>query len=314
MTKPRLILPGATLAVCRRNTQQTFFLTPCRKVNQAYLYLLGYTAEKYGIDLHAFCAMSNHHHLNLTDPRGNLPDFCQNFHSLLARCLNNHYDRSENFWSGAASYNACLLGIKGEADIVEYAHDSLQKMIYTIVNPVRAALVNEARKWPGANSIHYRFGQTVEFERPDWFFRAKGPMPAKSQITLVQPPGWEHLSGHEMDTAVRQATWERTLEIRRELKADGRKFLGAHTVLRQNPFTTLGPKPAEHKPIPHVASSDPKRRKQLKELLRNFRAEYKAALRAFLDGDRDAVFPHGTYHMHRRYNVRCHPAEPHPPP
>ena len=74
---PRRILPGTTYLITRRTVQRTFLLRPSRQLNQAFLYCLAYAAERYGIGVHAFCVMSNHMHLVVTDPRGTLPQFMQ---------------------------------------------------------------------------------------------------------------------------------------------------------------------------------------------------------------------------------------------
>ena len=53
------------------------FLCPSRELNELVLYILAVAAERSGILLHAYCFMSNHLHLVLTDPRGTLPAFEQ---------------------------------------------------------------------------------------------------------------------------------------------------------------------------------------------------------------------------------------------
>ncbi|MCA9563594.1 MAG: transposase, partial [Myxococcales bacterium] len=187
MTPPRYITEGLTIAACRRIMLQMFLLTPSRKLNQTFLYLLAHLSSKYNIELHAFCVMSNHYHVVLTDTQGNSPDFFRDFHSLTTRCVNNLRGRREGMWASSTSYNSCILGIKAEADIVEYGQEVIDKSVYAINNPIRATLVKDARRWPGVNSINYRFGKAVEVKRPSWFFKEKGELPKTAQLVLTKP-------------------------------------------------------------------------------------------------------------------------------
>ncbi len=88
MTAPRQVLPGASYLVTRRCTQRQLLLTPSRTVNDVFLYVLALAATRYGIRVHAFCVLSNHYHLVVTDPGANLPAFQQFLDALVARAVN----------------------------------------------------------------------------------------------------------------------------------------------------------------------------------------------------------------------------------
>jgi putative transposase len=75
MTAPRQILAGATYLVTRRCSQRLFLLKPSRLTNSVFLYLLAVAARRFGIAVHAYCVLSNHFHLVLTDPAARLPAF-----------------------------------------------------------------------------------------------------------------------------------------------------------------------------------------------------------------------------------------------
>ncbi|MCK5797667.1 MAG: transposase [Deltaproteobacteria bacterium] len=85
MTKPRPIEKGATYLLTRRCFQRQFLLAPSALTNQIVTYCLGIAAERYGIDLHAFCFMSTHYHLVATDPRGELPEFMRWLNEFIAK-------------------------------------------------------------------------------------------------------------------------------------------------------------------------------------------------------------------------------------
>ena len=131
MTAPRRILPGATYLVTRRCSQRQLLLRPSKLTNQLVGYLLAVAARRYGVQIHAFCVMSNHLHLVLTDPAARLPAFSQYFASLVARSVNAALGRWESFWA-PASYSA--VSLQTPTDVIE-------KAAYVLANPVAAGLV-----------------------------------------------------------------------------------------------------------------------------------------------------------------------------
>lgn len=82
MTRRRIIEPGTTWALSRRTTRRYFLLNPdqARELEQCYWYCLGLCAQRFGIVVHAGCLMSSHSHEVVTDVRGVLPRFLQEFH------------------------------------------------------------------------------------------------------------------------------------------------------------------------------------------------------------------------------------------
>jgi hypothetical protein len=60
MTRPRIVDPGATLALSRRTTRRHFLLHPdeARQMEQVYWYCLAYAAQLHGVLVHAACLMS----------------------------------------------------------------------------------------------------------------------------------------------------------------------------------------------------------------------------------------------------------------
>ena len=132
MTAPRQVLPGTTYLVTRRCSERRLFLRPSALTNGIFLYVLAVAARRHRVLVHAFCVLSNHYHLLVTDPDARLPAFMQYLDSLVARATNASLGRWEGFWSSAASYSAV-------------SHDStddiVRKAAYVIANPVSAGLV-----------------------------------------------------------------------------------------------------------------------------------------------------------------------------
>ena len=94
MSIPRQILPGTTYLLTRRCTQRQFLIRPSRVVNEIFLYCLARAAKRTGVEVHAFCVLSNHYHLVVTDPLALLPVFAHWLNVHMARALNAHLSRS----------------------------------------------------------------------------------------------------------------------------------------------------------------------------------------------------------------------------
>ena len=196
MTAPRRVLPGTTYLLTRRCSQRQFLLRPSRATNQVVGFLLAVAAERFRVEVHAFCVMSNHVHLVVTDREARLPAFGQFLDSLVGRAMNALLGRSEHFW-GPPSFSAVALN--DPSDVVD-------KVAYLLANPVAAGLVRRGRMWPGLWSAPEQFGAgALEFERPARFFRKQGArsLPERAVLRLVTPPGFD--SPERFRRAVRDA-------------------------------------------------------------------------------------------------------------
>jgi REP element-mobilizing transposase RayT len=290
MTAPRQVLPGTTHLVTRRCAQRQFLLRPGKTINEVFLYLLAVAAERFGIDVHAFCVLSNHFHLVVTDRHARLPAFHQFLDALLARALNASLGRWEAFWA-PNSYSAVTLVSPS---------DILDKAAYVLANPTAAGLVRSGRLWPGLWSAPERVGgEAFEISRPKHFFDAKGLLPEKARLKLTPPPGFtaeEFRERLEASLADREAS---------AVKEHGGRFLGAVRVTAQKP--TDRPRPGEPRRTlnPRVASRDKWKRIEALGRLVDFLRRYRIALAERCAGNSGAVFPSGTYLLRVAHGVPC---------
>ena len=294
MTAPRRVIRNATYLITRRCFARMFLLRPSDLTNKVFEYRLAVAAERYGIQLHAFCVLSNHWHCVLTDPKGKLPKFEQDLDSIVARALNAAHGRWESFWA-PGSYSAVVLGTPA---------DILDKMAYVLANPVAAGLVRRGSEWPGlwsAPSIIDAGAKLVA--RPEHFFRKKGKSPKTAKLELVRPPGFE--SSESLRAQLEMAVAEREDQAARNLAETGRSFLGAAKALVQKALARPAPDERRRGLNPRVAGKDRWRRIEAIGRLKSFLAEYRTAWRAFKAGVREAVFPEGTYWMSVAYGVTC---------
>ncbi len=291
MTAPRQILPDATYLVTRRCSQRQFLLRPSKMVNEVFSYLLAVAAERYAIDVHAYCVLSNHFHLLVTDRHARLPAFHQFLDGLVARALNAWLGRWESFWA-PNSYSAVRL-VSPE--------DVVSKAAYALANPVAAGLVRSGRDWPGLWSAPELVGAGPrEVARPTHFFSPRGTMPAKASLALVPPPGFASAEDFRDRVAA-----ELTVLAAKAVAERKGEFLGARKVLAQKP--TCRPLPGEPRRVlnPRIGARDKWKRIEALGRLVEFLAAYRVAFRALRAGLRDVRFPAGTYRLRVLGAVAC---------
>jgi putative transposase len=294
MTAPRQILPGASYLMTRRCAQRQFLLRPSKLTNAIVGYVLAVAARRYGVLIHAFCAMSNHVHVVVTDPEANLPEFGRYLDGLVGRAMNFILGRGESFW-GPGSFSAVRL---------VSPNDVADKAAYVLANPVAAGLVRRGRKWPGLWSGPEWIGAgELEFQRPAQFFRKLGVMPERATLALVAPPGFE--SAKVFRDALSAAVVERERAAIAERSSRGEGFLGVARVLAQPP----GAHPRSVERLgglnPRVACRDKWRRIEVLARLREFVDGYRRAWNAWRTGVAGVVFPAGTYLVRVTHGVAC---------
>jgi REP element-mobilizing transposase RayT len=292
MTAPRQVLPGVTYLVTRRCARRELLLRPGRITTELFRYVLALATHRYGVRVHAFCVLSNHYHLVVTDPDARLPAFHQFLDSLVARALNAALGRWEAFWD-PNSYSAVALATPD---------DVVAKAAYVLANPVAAGLVRRGRLWPGLWSGPEQVGAgALPALRPGHFFDRSGDLPQELGLELTVPPGFESAEAY-------RARLESALEAQ---EAEGarkhRQFLGAVRVLAQKP--TARPKGGEPRRTlnPRVAARDRWKRVEALGRLVEFLRAYREAWAAWQQGARDVVFPAGTYLLRVVHGVSCEP-------
>jgi REP element-mobilizing transposase RayT len=294
VTAPRQIRPGVVYLITRRCTQREFLLRPSAQLNAIFEFVLAVAGRRYGISLHAYCVMSNHVHLVLTDVYGTLPAFFQYLASLVAKATNSSHGRWESFWA-PGSYSAVAL---------ETTDDVVEKTAYVLANPVAAGLVKHGRDWPGLWSAPESIGGLpFVVSRPKAYFRARGSMPESATLRLVVPAGFA--SASDFAAQVREAVAAKEAEAAARLASDGRSFLGTAGVLAQRPTERPAPGEPRRTLSPRVACRDKWKRFEALGRLTTFLCDYREALAAWRKGVRDALFPEGTYLMRIAHGVRC---------
>lgn len=280
--------------ITRRTTQGFFLMRPNPKVNACIRYCIARAQQRSKVKIHSLCFLSNHYHICVSDARGDLPLFTEELNRLIARSLNSHLSRWENFWESGKQTSYVRL---------ETPNDVLAKTLYILTNPTAAWLVARGTEWPGV--LLYRAGR-YKSVRPDFFFRGsdeKNALPDELYIEITPPP----IDGGEgnADAIVKAAVELREKELRLQARQAGRRFLGASAVRTQSIYGT----PRKRKPrgqlSPRVACRDRWLRIERLQRLKTFEVEHEAARQRFLHGERDVVFPVGTYRMVKQLGAVC---------
>lgn len=304
-------MKGVTYLVTRRCTRRYFLFRPDadRTMEKAFWYCLAVVANKYGIVVHSVMLMSDHLHLVLTDVRGILPDFFEELHRILALVTKAHRGWPEEVFNKSQTSAVALL----TPDVI------VAKMAYVVANATLAGLVRFAEEWPGAMSRVRDIGaRVVRAERPALWFDAESESvdwPDVVELPIVMPKAV--LAVHGSIEAAQGAIADVVKELEREASAEakkrGRPFMGAERAVkvkiteRGSSWELFGARNPTF-----AAGGDPEVAHEAVERLHAFRTAYREALAKWCAGDRDVVFPAGTWWMRVHHRARCVP-RPEPP-
>ncbi len=292
---PRPIYPGVTYLVTRRCIERLFLLRPSKETNEVIRYCLAIAAERTGVEIHAYCAMSNHIHSVVTDTKGRLPLFLQFLHRHIALAMSERLGRKGNLWAGEQT---SIVQLTDRQSVIE-------KMAYVVCNPTRAGLVRSPQDWPGAISHH--LGEVVQVPRPALYFRKGGELPDLESLECTLPPLLAELGMKKANILFSDALGKKVRAAREFLRGEKRSFLGTQEILKT--CVTDSPRSMETRcsRIPRFSSFDFEGKKSAI-------AEWKAFLLAYADafakwrlGERLTCFPSGTWQMLRVHHAICGP-------
>ena len=141
---PRLTLPGYAHHIIQRgNNRQAVFSSAAD--HQMLLGLLGESARKFGVALHAYVLMDNHFHLLATPSTADgLPRFMQSVGRGYVRWFNDRHARTGTLWEG-----------RYRSTVVQAERWLLPCMVSIDLNPVRAGLVADASAYRWSSHAHY---------------------------------------------------------------------------------------------------------------------------------------------------------------
>ena len=288
----------ASLMITKRVHGREFRLRPCKSINEIVRYVVAVISQRTGVQVHCIMAMSNHWHVCVTDPAGRICDFTRDCHSFIARAVNTIHGDFESQWSREqTSHLHCV-----EPD------DLVGKIAYAMANPVQAGLVAHGKSWPGVRTAWPAPPRVVR--KPKQFFRGQkegGKWPETAVLELSRPSGYEDMSDEELGRLITEAICEREERARQQVRQQGKAFLGRRGVREQSRYARPATPAPRFRMSPRIACRSKWRRIECLRRNRAWTEEYGKALAQWRSGDREVIFPHGTYLMRVRHGVACAP-------
>ena len=126
VTAPRIVVPGATVAVTRRCTFRKAFLSPWHAdVPRNWLFALAHAQLRTDVAVHLGQCVVSHHHLDVTPERDNFPEFLQLLHHDISSALNvllarERYDRPGELFDKRSTHVMRCLDAAAQATSLNY--------------------------------------------------------------------------------------------------------------------------------------------------------------------------------------------------
>ncbi len=136
MARPlRIELAGGLYHVTSRGdrSEDIFFTDDDR---HTWLKIFGQVCERFNWVCHAYCQMTNHYHIVVETPEGNLSQGMRQLNGVYTQSVNRTHGRVGHVFQGR------FKGILVEKDAY-----LLELSRYVVLNPVRAGMVTDARDW-----------------------------------------------------------------------------------------------------------------------------------------------------------------------
>jgi REP element-mobilizing transposase RayT len=261
----RYFEPEHCYFVTARCFQARLLLRPSPSTNALVGGILARAARLHAVELFAFVFASNHVHLLVRAPKGNLPGFMQFLLGNIARKVAPMVPWQGRLWERRYSAAPVL-----DSDALD------DRLRYILAHGVKEGLVKRCSEWPGLSSLGQLLGNAV---RPaswfNWSRRARMKASQRAErldSRLAEPeqlevrplPGWEDMSEQERVNRVRAVV----ADIERQAAKEHPTPLGVAEVLAQHPYKrTIRPRRG---PAPLCHTSDPKLRTSFREAYADF--------------------------------------------
>ena len=133
--RPRLQYPGAIYHVMSRGNRKAPIFDDDADRGR-FFETLDTARHRYGARIYEACQMTNHYHLLLATPRGNLSNFMQYLNGVFSQTSNRRHGRTGHLFEG-----------RFRSIVVQ--RDSYLRRVskYIVLNPVRAGVVSDVAAW-----------------------------------------------------------------------------------------------------------------------------------------------------------------------
>jgi len=153
MTRPvRIEFEGGLYHVTSRGDRQEPIYEDDED-RERFLTIFGDVIETYHWICHGYCLMSNHYHLIIETPDGNLSKGMRQLNGVYTQASNRRHQRVGHLFQGR--YKGVL--VDGDTHLLELTR-------YVVLNPVRASMVSNPGDWLWSSYL----AMTGQSKPPDW--------------------------------------------------------------------------------------------------------------------------------------------------
>ncbi len=287
----RMFVPGEIYLVTLRCIHGRYLLRPSKRTNEVLGGVLARSVRLTGVELFAFAFASNHMHLLVRAPLGNLPRFMQHLSTNISKKVGLLTGWRGAFWERRYSAQPVL----DEAAL-------LDRVRYLLAHGVKEGGVRRCEEWPGLSSLRLMLdGKPRTFPWFDWtrrsnsseIFRKRSRFDERwvdqEELALTPLPIESLRERGALGRFLRRATEA----IEREAAGTYRRVLGVAGVLRQRPQHR--PARPKRKPRPLCHATVAALREEFRERYRAFAAAFREASVRWKAGDFQAQFPERAF-------------------
>ncbi|HZJ53858.1 MAG TPA: transposase [Myxococcaceae bacterium] len=287
----RMFEPLKIYFVTVRCFQRRLLMRPSSETNEVLGGVLARAVRMHGVEVFGFVFASNHVHLLVRAPKGNLPRFMQHLLTNVSKKVGNLVRWKGRLWERRYSAEPVLDEIA-----------LLGRVRYMLAHGPKEGLVRTCAEWPGLSSLKMMVdGSSRGFRWFNWTRRAKAHRPgtsparfdvkwAEQESLALTPLPLHTLQSRE---ALRRFLQDAMRAIETEASVLHRRFLGRAGVLRQSPHRKARQKERSSRPPCHTSS--PAFLKDYLEVFRAFVAAFRQASTRWKRGELNVAFPEGAF-------------------
>lgn len=255
--------------------------------------------DMFGIHLYGVVALSNHMHMLLRAPRGNLADFMAYVNGQIATNVNRLLGRKHQLWSRRYAA-APVLDEKAE----------LERLGYLLANPANAGVADSIVEWIGVSSAPFLFQQDEQrfvcFDRTAWYEAGRpediGPFLSTAVLAHKLLPQFLNLQMKRVQRKVRRAIKAQlkplpVVEMKSAIDPAfrARRTLLCRTVVPPERPDASKKNPRKRSPQPLFHTTHAPLGHLYRQWYRVFCAAYKTSALEYRAGNTDVEFPSGSF-------------------